>query len=269
MKSLARIARNFFSVTNKQNELSAVMQATKRSTTTAPTQTSPGTSKRPYTIVVEGNIGSGKTTFLQPFTRLEQVEVLEEPVKDWRNVDNGRHNLLELMYADPTRWSLLFQTYVQLTMVKQHSTPTTKPIRIMERSLLSARYAFVENLYEQGKMTDAEYAVLSEWFNFLVTCPKLDFGIDHIIYLRTDPEVAYERVKKRSRHEENLIPKKYLSDLHELHEDWLLRKTKFQPLPAPVTIIDANQDLESIETQYHNLKDQLIRKAMLAHKASS
>ena len=29
--------------------------------------------KRPYTIVVEGNIGSGKTTFLQPFTTLKQV----------------------------------------------------------------------------------------------------------------------------------------------------------------------------------------------------
>ena len=84
-----------------------------------------------------------------------------------------------------------------------------------------------------------------------------------MIYFRTDPEVAYERVKKRSRHEENLIPKKYLSDLHELHEDWLFRKTKFQPLPAPVTVIDANQDLESIETQYHHLKDKLIRQATL------
>ena len=137
----------------------------------------------------------------------KQVEVVEEPVKEWRNLDNGRHNLLELMYTDPTRWSLLFQTYVQLTMVKQHSRPSTKPIRIMERSLLrfvpielpaniflvvtdqrllfdSARYCFVENLYERGQMTDAEYAVLSEWFNFLVTCPQLDFGIDHIIYLR-------------------------------------------------------------------------------------
>ena len=48
----------------------------------------------------------------------------------------------------------------------------------------SARYCFVENLHERGQMTEAEYAVLSEWFNFLVTCPNLDFGIDHIIYLR-------------------------------------------------------------------------------------
>ena len=59
-------------------------------------------------------------------------------------------------------------------------------------------------------MTDAEYAVLSEWFNFLITCPQLNIKIDQIVYLRTDPEVAYERIKKRSRPEEHLIPFSYL-----------------------------------------------------------
>ena len=59
-------------------------------------------------------------------------------------------------------------------------------------------------------MTDPEYAVISEWFNFLITCPQLNFKIDQIIYLRTDPEVAYERIKKRKRPEEHLIPYGYL-----------------------------------------------------------
>ena len=59
-------------------------------------------------------------------------------------------------------------------------------------------------------MTDPEYAVISEWFNFLITCPQLNFKIDQIIYLRTDPEVAYERIKKRKRPEEHLIPYIYL-----------------------------------------------------------
>ena len=93
-------------------------------------------SSRPYTIVVEGNIGSGKTTFLEPFARNHQdkVEVLAEPVEMWRNCQG--HNLLQLMYDNPNRFSLAFQTYVQLTMVKLHNKPTDKPIRIMERSLL-------------------------------------------------------------------------------------------------------------------------------------
>ena len=92
-------------------------------------------SPRPYTILVEGNIGSGKTTFLDKFLdRQDEVELLAEPVDRWRNL--GGRNLLDLMYSDPARHSFLFQSYVQLTMVEQHCRPAHKPVRIMERSLL-------------------------------------------------------------------------------------------------------------------------------------
>ena len=110
-------------------------------------------------------------------------------------------------------------------------------------------------------MTDAEHAVLSEWFNYLITCPKLDFKIDHIVYLRTDPNVAFERIKKRSRHEEHLIDFDYIKDLHELHEDWLFRRTKFQPIPAPVTVIEANDDLDVLQEKYQHLEKILIKQA--------
>ncbi len=104
--------------------------------------------------MVEGNIGSGKTTFLDKFaSSSSDVEVFAEPVERWRNVKGDDfflslevklsstcfvtgHNLLDLMYSDPPRWSLLFQTYVQLTMLQQHTKITHKPVKIMERSLL-------------------------------------------------------------------------------------------------------------------------------------
>ena len=41
-----------------------------------------------------------------------------------------------MMYDDPTRYSLLFQTYVQLTMLERHNQPCDKDAKIMERSLL-------------------------------------------------------------------------------------------------------------------------------------
>ena len=80
----------------------------------------PLVNSRPFTVVVEGNIGSGKTTFLQHFNKFsEDVEILAEPVDKWRNASG--HNLLQMMYEDPCRWSLAFQTYVQLTMVQNHT----------------------------------------------------------------------------------------------------------------------------------------------------
>ena len=75
-------------------------------------------------------------------------------------------------------------------------------------------------------MEESEYLVLSEWFNFLVSCPLMNFKVDQIIYLRTDPEVVYERIKNRNRSEENTIPLQYLKELHKLHEEWLVHQTK-------------------------------------------
>ena len=59
-------------------------------------------------------------------------------------------------------------------------------------------------------MEEAEYLVLSEWCNYLMTAPQLNFHIDLIIYLRTSPEIAYERIQNRDRQEENKIPFQYL-----------------------------------------------------------
>ena len=51
-------------------------------------------------------------------------------------------------------------------------------------TFLSARYCFVENLHATGKMSDAEHAVISEWFDYLVSCPQLDIDVDLVVYLR-------------------------------------------------------------------------------------
>ena len=100
-----------------------------------------------FTVTVEGNIGSGKSTFLQYFKNFPEVDLIPEPVNKWKDV-NG-YNTLEMMYKDANRWSLAFQSYVQLTMVDGHRKDRHKPLKLMERSIYSARYCFVENLKRQ------------------------------------------------------------------------------------------------------------------------
>lgn len=46
------------------------------------------------------------------------------------------------MYKDPNKWAMPFQTYVTLTMLQAHTQPTNKRIKLMERSLFSARYRY-------------------------------------------------------------------------------------------------------------------------------
>lgn len=212
--------------------------------------------KRPFTVTIEGNIGSGKTTFLNYFNKYDNVCVLSEPVELWRNCRS--HNLLQSMYEDPSRWSFTFQSYVQLTMLKNHTKETPHPIKLMERSIYSAKYCFVEKMFRDGLLPDASYSVLSEWFKWIME--KSFINVDLIVYLQTSPEVVYQRMLDRNRQEEKLVPLQYLQALHQMHEDWLINKTLYT-CPAPVLVLNANLDKSVITEEYEKYESCILNKS--------
>uniref|UniRef100_X1YYT3 Deoxynucleoside kinase domain-containing protein n=1 Tax=Capitella teleta TaxID=283909 RepID=X1YYT3_CAPTE len=207
-------------------------------------------------VAVEGNIGSGKTSLLKHFETCEQAKVYKEPTDRWRNIQG--HNALALMYEDPERWSLTFQTYVQLTMLQTHLAKQEQAVKLMERSIHSAKYCFVENLHKGGVMPELEYIVLTRWFDHIIQ--NEDCSPDLIVYLQTNPEVLHERIRKRCRKEESGIPMDYLQDLHNLHEDWLIHQTHFS-VPCPVLVLDANLELQDML----NVCDQHREKILCGH----
>eukprot|EP00095_Tigriopus_kingsejongensis_P007097 maker-scaffold130_size324016-snap-gene-1.11 protein:Tk07097 transcript:maker-scaffold130_size324016-snap-gene-1.11-mRNA-1 annotation:"deoxynucleoside kinase" len=210
-------------------------------------------SSRPFTVIVEGNIGSGKSTCLNAIRQQNRnVEVFDEPVAKWQNIKG--HNLFQMMYEDPQRWSMAFQSYAQLTMLEVHNKMTTAPIKIMERSIYSGRHCFIENHHQAGMMPTSEYTVLCEWFDFLRSSPEFNLHVDLVVYLRTTPKVAFERIKKRSRSEEKVIPMEYLEKLHDLHEDWVSNKAA---LPAELLVIDADEDLATSPKLFAQILDKI------------
>ncbi|XP_022808337.1 thymidine kinase 2, mitochondrial-like [Stylophora pistillata] len=80
--------------------------------------------------------------------------------------------------------------------------------------------------------------------------------IDLIVYLRTSPEKCMERIKKRSRDEENSVSMELLNSLHERYEEWLVKKNKFS-LPAPVVVVDGNKSLSDM-FQFYETNSQLL-----------
>ncbi|XP_002826546.1 thymidine kinase 2, mitochondrial isoform X4 [Pongo abelii] len=186
-------------------------------------------------ICVEGNIASGKTTCLEFFSNATDVE--------------------GLMYHDASRWGLTLQTYVQLTMLDRHTRPQVSSVRLMERSIHSARYIFVENLYRSGKMPEVDYVVLSEWFDWILR--NMDVSVDLIVYLRTNPETCYQRLKRRCREEEKVIPLEYLEAIHHLHEEWLIKGSLF-PVAAPVLVIEADHHMERMLELFEQNRDRIL-----------
>ncbi|KAL5015238.1 hypothetical protein ScPMuIL_009508 [Solemya velum] len=206
-----------------------------------------------FTVAVEGNIGSGKSTFLKYFENVPGVEVIPEPVSKWKDV-NG-HNTLDLMYKDANRWSLAFQSYVQLTMMGVHNVNCGSKIKMMERSIYSARYCFVENLYKGGLLPDVDYAILSEFYDWIQS--NENTHVDLIVYLQSDPLICQERIQMRNRYEEKKVPIEYLQSLHDLHEDWLIKKNSFS-VPAPVLVINTNAGISEVTKKFEQHKSQIL-----------
>ncbi|KAH8417823.1 hypothetical protein KR222_006516 [Zaprionus bogoriensis] len=216
---------------------------------------------QPFTVLIEGNIGSGKTTYLNHFQKYaSDVCLITEPVEKWRNV-NGV-NLLEKMYNEPKKWAMPFQTYVTLTMLQAHTAPTDKKLKIIERSIYSSRFCFVENMYRNGSLELGMYNTLQEWYKFIEQ--SIHVQADLIIYLRTSPEVVYERMRQRARSEESCVSLKYLRELHELHEDWLIHQRR--PQQCKVLVLDADLKLENIGSEYQRSETSIFDAISGAHQ---
>lgn len=79
------------------------------------------------------------------------------------------------------------------------------------------------------------------------------------VYLRSSPEVVYERVKARGRPEEAGLSLQYLKELHDSHERWLMTDDeRFNTIS--VLVLDADQTLDEIVEQYKKNENKILGK---------
>jgi deoxyadenosine/deoxycytidine kinase len=195
-------------------------------------------------LIVEGNIGAGKSTFLKMLDTYLDVQVVYEPDKKWQNVADGE-SLLDKFYTDTKRWAYTFQTYAFVTRVVEQKmsaekNPTTP--QVIERSVYADRYCFAQNCYEMGLMSALEWKLYQEWFSWLVdnyTVKPTGF-----IYLRAEPEICYERIAKRSRAAEKGVSFDYIKMLHQKHEEWLIDRKNLSPVLHDIPVLTLPCDTE-------------------------
>jgi deoxyadenosine/deoxycytidine kinase len=186
---------------------------------------------------LEGNVGTGKSTFLKKLQEITDIHVILEPVDEWvstQNLNSGK-NLLEEFYANQERWAYTFQSIAFRTRINNLLQAPKDKINIIERSVFTDRNVFAKTCYENSKMCDIEWNDYTSWFDWLTD--TFDVKPKGYIYLRADPEVSYDRVKIRNRGGEESIPLDYLKTLHDKHDEWLLKEKN-------VLVLDVNEDFE-------------------------
>ena len=178
-------------------------------------------------LSIEGNIGSGKSTVLQKLREAHPDWIfVDEPVNDWLALKNAKgESLLEVFYKDKQRWSYTFQNAAILYRFKRlqdalKSVGEGKRVIVMERCLETDRQIFSKMLAKDGFIDELEKKLYEDWFAHLIeSCPS----VDAYIYINTSAEKSFERLTKRARQGESIIPLSYLQELAEYHQDWLFR----------------------------------------------
>jgi len=174
-------------------------------------------------IYVEGNIGTGKTTFVS-LLRNKNIAVVLEPVDQWMEIkDKDGNDLLSEFYKNQVKFAFPFQmnSFISRVNVITETIKENPDLEylIVERSVFTDKKCFADTCHESGKMNDIEFHIYNHWHSWLVN--EFNLKPYGFIYLKTDPEVSHSRIVKRLRPGEESIPLDYLKTLHDKHTNWL------------------------------------------------
>ena len=183
-------------------------------------------------IYLEGNIGSGKSTFIEFLQKHISkdnwsADVLLEPVEEWENTkDSNDVNILQHYYQDQKKYGFAFQINALISRVKkieEFVSKSNKSVHFIERSIFTDTNVFLESNYQNGNITEIEYVIYKQLFDWILD--KFKMNADGFIMLDTDYKTCAERIRQRNRTGEETIPLEYLKDLEDYHKTWLERET--------------------------------------------
>lgn len=186
-------------------------------------------SKYPY-IVVEGPIGSGKTTLAKLLADKFSAQLLSEKAED--NPFLSRFYQDAQRYSLPTQLFFLFQRSRQIADMTQRdlfSTPTVADF-FLEKDPLFARL----------NLDDEEYALYHQIYTHLqLKSPNPDL----VIYLQTPITELAERIEERNISYEQEIPLEYIERLANAYSEFFHTYDK-----SPVLIVN-NEKLNIIKDE--------------------
>lgn len=181
-------------------------------------------------VVIEGNIGAGKTTVLHTLAEMG-YKIFEEPVGLWQP-------LLELQQTDRKRWTFTLQMYALAYFIElQKIIPNIDAgdvkdgLIFVERCAASSK-VFTKTAYEDGMLQDLEFLVWDSIYSLSSVAP------DTVFFLKAPIETCLERIRRRGRRGEESLDYNRIS-LLERNYDEIYKN-------IPKTIVDASLDASRV-----------------------
>ena len=190
----------------------------------------------PEFLVIEGNIGVGKTTLANLLKERFGGELLLERFEE--------NPFLPLFYENPDRYA--FQLELSFMADRYNQIRNIADNIRQKKQLTIADYYFTKSLiFASVTLKDEELKLFEKLFEiarFELIRPDL------FVYLYSNPDVLLENIRKRGRSYESGISRDYLSRISEAYKKYL------DKVDFPVLFIDVSEfDFVENKTIFINL----------------
>lgn len=210
-------------------------------------------------IVVEGNIGGGKSTAAKELAKRLNLRLMPEPVDD---------ELLALYYGDPARWAFSFQIEMlhrrwasQMAAAAETIATSEYAGSVLDRSLMGD-LVFAKMLMESGKLHSKEWEIYT---SALKNMMLVLFPPTVLVYLSTRPETCFERMKKRNRVQEQNVSLEYLREVHAGYQRLLEgAKSGSYPWSHAMTTLVVPWDVEVVRDEEWDRFAATVREAFVS-----
>ncbi len=186
-------------------------------------------------VVIEGNIGAGKTTLATMLAKDYNARLILENFKE--------NPFLPRFYKDPEKHAfpleLFFMAERYYQLKEQKEEDLFQPITI-------ADYFFMKSkLFAQNNLQKDEQQLFNSLFEIMLSSLKKP---DLLVYLYADVSRLQLNIKKRGRSFEQKITNEYLQNIQERYLDYLRKQTCFPVLLLDISNIDFKEDKKKYES---------------------
>lgn len=177
-------------------------------------------------IVIEGNIGAGKTTLASMIARDHNAKLILE-----RFADNP---FLPKFYSDPTRYSFPLELSFLADRYRQLKEELVE--QDLFRSFTVADYYFMKSLvFSSQTLEKDEFSLYRQIFYIIYSSlPKPDL----YVYLHVPPERLLKNIATRGREYEKSITADYLSGIQESYFNFFRQNPENRYLVLDISGID-------------------------------
>jgi deoxyadenosine/deoxycytidine kinase len=189
------------------------------------------------TIAIAGNIGTGKSTFVDFLDRTYGITPFYEPTDE--------NPYLADFYKDMRAWAFQSQLYFLSSKFRLHQELDRQPgIVALDRTIFEDAEIFATALYRMRKIAKRDWLTYRRFYEAIVDAIRPP---DLLIYLTCSMKTLRTRIRLRGRRIERDIPVSYLKRLEHLYDDWIESYSM-----SDVLVLDTD-DMDYVNDLVHRL----------------